>query len=160
MESSKTADEILKDIGAKPIATEIATSCRDKEIPPMSQELVDAIKKTSEKMSFKEASELAEFLSAEAEAFWDNSGVSMDDRFSYRRGKSAITPVVPADGYHVYLEFYHASRYADDNVYLAYPGVLAGDGRLRNEDGSLYSVPEDELNQPIWSVMEVNWSEW
>jgi hypothetical protein len=104
-------------------------------------------------MSYNQAK--AERLNAIAQAFWDQYPDSVMDRWQIRRDN----PEAPADSYVVHLGFL-GTHETPEGVYLTNPCVLAGDGRARNEDGTLHVVPAQELEAVQWSVRENNWSEW
>lgn len=114
---------------------------------------------TSERvlMPYHEAKAEAQRLNTVAKEFWDSHCTGkFDDRWQMRRDN----PDAPADGYVVTLGLFFGVHETPDAVYLTNRGVLAGDGRVRKEDGTLLTVSEEELQKAQWSVKENNWSEW
>jgi hypothetical protein len=103
--------------------------------------------------TYKEAVEEANKLNAESKKYWE--GISFWDMHKKRKED----PSAPFEVYHVQQGLYTANEICGD-VYLSIPGALAGDSRIRNEDGTLYVVTEEEKNEKIWSIMGDNYSDW
>ena len=106
-------------------------------------------------MSYSQAKAEAERLNTIAQAFWDQHPGQVTNRWRIRKDN----PEAPADSYVVSLGAL-GTHETPEGVHLTNPCVLAGDGRARNEDGTLYVVPQQELEATQWSVRENNWSEW
>lgn len=115
---------------------------------------VQVVKPERPRMSYLQAKTEVERLNAIAQAFWDQYP-DIKDRWQIRKDN----PEAPADSYVVRLGVL-GTHETPDGVYLTNPCVLAGDGRARNENGTLYLVPQQELEAAQWSIIENNWSDW
>ena len=110
--------------------------------------------------TFDEAIVECERMNVYSKEFWLENKYNIWDCEHYMNIR-ATNPKAPSDGYAIHWGFDYAYRQAETGkVHVAASNVLAGDGRARNEDGTLYEIPEFILSRKEFSVDELDYIFW